>query len=110
MKDIYVAYAVLLELSYKFNYNKIKIRYFKTKFELNVLNRIFKLNGYPSRKTKYEICCFLHMPYRSVEVFFQNRRAILKKRGITTMWNTSKITYDIIISIIEDEIINSNKP
>lgn len=110
MKDIYIAYAVLLELNYKFNYKKNNLRYLKTEFETNVLKRIFKINSYPSRKSKNEIGCFLQMPYRSVEIFFQNRRSKYKKMGITCIQSDTKITYTLIISVMVDEILNLNKP
>ncbi|KAK1347667.1 homeobox domain-containing protein [Hamiltosporidium tvaerminnensis] len=97
----------------KFSYMKRRKMYYgekikKNKFQQDVLNSVYEVSSFPSTETRCEIALLLGIPQRSVQVWFQNKRQLSKKREGTKQ---VKIHSDelIIKDNIESEITNDDE-
>ncbi|KAM0673386.1 hypothetical protein GVAV_003075 [Gurleya vavrai] len=52
----------------------------KSQLQQNVLKKVYDITNFPSTETRNEIALLLSIPQRSVQVWFQNRRQICRKK------------------------------
>ncbi|KAM0687702.1 hypothetical protein COBT_001055 [Conglomerata obtusa] len=52
----------------------------KSQLQQNVLKKVYAITNFPSTETRNEIALLLSIPQRSVQVWFQNRRQICRKK------------------------------
>ena len=97
----------------KFSYMKRRKMYYgekikKNKFQQDVLNSIYEVSSFPSTETRCEIALLLGIPQRSVQVWFQNKRQLTKKRD---GFKQAKMHSDdtLIKDNIESEITNDDE-
>lgn len=62
----------------------------KTLLQQTVLKSVYKITNFPSTETRNEIALLLGISQRSVQVWFQNKRQISKKRDATKKINSEK--------------------
>lgn len=53
----------------------------KSQLQQNVLKKVYEITNFPSTETRCELALLLGIPQRSVQVWFQNRRQITRKKG-----------------------------
>lgn len=52
----------------------------KSQLQQNVLKKVYDITNFPSTETRNELALLLSIPQRSVQVWFQNRRQICRKK------------------------------
>ncbi|EJW04431.1 hypothetical protein EDEG_00008 [Edhazardia aedis USNM 41457] len=52
----------------------------KSAYQQNVLRMVYEITNFPSTETRNELALLLGIPQRSIQVWFQNRRQIAKKK------------------------------
>lgn len=52
----------------------------KSALQQNVLKKVYNITNFPSTETRNELALLLGIPQRSIQVWFQNRRQINRKK------------------------------
>lgn len=66
---------------------------YKTSTQLRMLNTVFKITKYPSSGTRINLAILLKISTRSVQIWFQNTRQVIKDEG-NPQFEKERITYN----------------
>lgn len=80
----------------------------KSQLQQNVLKQVYEITNFPSTETRNELALLLSIPQRSVQVWFQNRRQICRKKDKERPGSSSeKVLVNEYSKFVEDN--NSEK-
>lgn len=91
----------------------------KNTFQIQLLSRIFNLNKFPSEDVKQDLSIILSLSYKSIQIWFQNKRQRSKieqkidvraERSVYISHNKLvSIAYEVYVTILSENFIDFPK-
>lgn len=111
-----IAIIALMQLSYTTKQRREVFNKPKNIFQTETLNRIFLINKFPSEEVKRDLGYILNLSYKTVQIWFQNKRQrckvelgnrqIKEERGILiSHGDIVKVAVEVYEDIVDGRIV-----